>query len=142
MISKAEQSVTRTLTAALALTALAGSRAPAQQLEPIRYVLCIPAPETHYVKVQATYPTSRKPAVELMMAVWTSGSYLVSEFARHVEEVDARDPAGRSLQLAKSRKNRWRVQTGGANTVVLTYRVCAHERQARTNWVEDSFAPD
>jgi predicted metalloprotease with PDZ domain len=128
------------LAAALASTAVAGSRADAQQLEPIRYVLRIPAPETHYIEVQATYPTSRKPAIELMMPVWTPGSYLVREFARHVEEVRARDPAGHALRVGKSRKNRWRVETEGAGAVVLTYRVYAHERQARTNWVEDSFA--
>jgi len=128
------------LAAALASTAVAGSRADAQQLEPIRYVLRIPAPETHYIEVQATYPTSRKPAIELMMPVWTPGSYLVREFARHVEEVRARDPAGHALHVGKSRKNRWRVETDGAGAVVLTYRVYAHERQARTNWVEDSFA--
>ena len=128
------------LAAALASTAVAGSRADAQQLEPIRYVLRIPAPKTHYIEVQATYPTSRQPAIELMMPVWTPGSYLVREFARHVEEVRACDPAGHGLQVVKSRKNRWRVETGGAVAVVLTYRVYAYERQARTNWVEDSFA--
>jgi predicted metalloprotease with PDZ domain len=103
-------------------------------------LLRIPAPATHYIEVQATYPTSRKPVIDLMLAVWTPGSYLVREFARHVEEVRAEDPAGGALQVEKTRKNRWRVRTGGAGTVVLTYRVYAHERQARTNWVEDSFA--
>jgi predicted metalloprotease with PDZ domain len=134
------RSATYSLAATLAATALAGSRADAQQLEPIRYELRIPAPETHYIEVRATYPTSRKPAIELMMPVWTPGSYLVREFARHVEKVAARDPAGHGLKVVKSRKNRWRVETGGAGAVVLTYRVYAHERQPRTNWVEDSFA--
>jgi predicted metalloprotease with PDZ domain len=130
----------RSLAAALVVTAFVTGTTPAQQLEPVRYLLRIPAPATHYIAVQATYPTSRQASVELMMPVWTPGSYLVREFARHVEEVQARDPSGRPLQVEKSRKNRWRVQTGGARAVVLTYRVYAHERQARTNWVEDSFA--
>jgi predicted metalloprotease with PDZ domain len=139
MRSMPRRSVTRSLAAALAVTALTGSLAHAQQPEAIRYVLRIPAPETHYIEVQATYPTSRQRVIELMMPVWTPGSYLVREFARHVEEIRARDPAGRALQVDKSRKNRWRVETGGASAIVLTYRVYAHERQARTNWVEDSF---
>jgi predicted metalloprotease with PDZ domain len=101
-------------------------------------LLRIPAPATHYIEVQATYPTSNQAAVELMMPVWTPGSYLVREFARHIEGVEARDPAGRSLKVEKSRKNRWRVQAGGASAVALTYRIYAHERQARTNFVEDS----
>jgi predicted metalloprotease with PDZ domain len=131
----------RSLAAVLVLTAFVTGTTPAQQLEPVRYLLRMPAPATHYIEVQATYPTSRQAAaVDLMMPVWTPGSYLVREFARHVEQLQARDPSGRFLQVEKSRKNRWRVRTDGAPVVVLTYRVYAHEQQARTNWVEDSFA--
>jgi predicted metalloprotease with PDZ domain len=126
--------------AALAMLVLLERSANAQQLEPIRYTLRIPAPQTHYIDVEATYPTAGMPVVELMMAVWTPGSYLVREFARHVEDVHARDRTGRALPIEKSRKNRWRVRTNGADAVAVTYRVYAHERQARTNWVEDSFA--
>jgi predicted metalloprotease with PDZ domain len=128
------------LVACLALTALTGRPLPAQQLEPIRYLLRIPAPQTHYIEVEATYPTSRKPTVDLMMAVWTPGSYLIREFERHVEGARARDSAAHELPLEKTRKNRWRVRTGGARTITVSYRIYAHEQQARTNWVEDSFA--
>ena len=54
-----------------------------------------------------------RPAVELMMAVWTPGSYLVREYARNVEAVTAAGPDGRALARRKSDKNRWRVATGG-----------------------------
>jgi predicted metalloprotease with PDZ domain len=130
----------RALAAALTSAALAVSPSHAHQLEPIRYVLRIPAPATHYIEVEATYPTAHKPVAELMMAAWTPGSYLIREFARHVEEVRGRDTSGHALRLEKSRKNRWRVHTGGAGAIIVSYRVYAHERQARTNWVEDSFA--
>ena len=112
----------------------------AQPLEPVRYVLRFPAPGTHYIEVEARLPTSSQPAVELMMAVWTPGSYLVREFARHVEGVRASDASGRALTLEKTQKNRWRVQTAGDGWVVLSYRVYANEPQARTNWVNASFA--
>ena len=42
--------------------------------EPIRYVLRFPAPQTHYVEVEAHIPAGGSPEVELMMAVWTPGS--------------------------------------------------------------------
>ena len=64
--------------------------------EPIRYVLRFPAPQTHYVEVEADVPTGGRPAVELMMAVWTPGSYLVREYARNVEGLAATDPGGRA----------------------------------------------
>ena len=67
--------------------ASAGAQAPAA--EPIRYTLSFPAPHTHYVEVSAAVPTGRRADVDLMMAVWTPGSYLVREYARNVEAVTA-----------------------------------------------------
>ena len=127
--------------AMLALVTPVATALHAQQpLDPIRYVLRIPEPKTHYIDVEATFPTAGKPTVELMMAVWTPGSYLVREFARNVEQVRAHSAAAPSLSIRKSRKNRWLVQTGGAREVVVTYRVYAHEHAARLDWVDDAYA--
>jgi predicted metalloprotease with PDZ domain len=112
----------------------------AETIEPIRYTLSFPAPHTHYAEVTAMVPTGRQPSVELMMAVWTPGSYLVREYARHVETVTAVGPDGRALAVEKSRKNRWRVTTGGAACVTVKYRVYGREMSVRTNWVEADFA--
>ena len=108
--------------------------------EPIRYTLAFPAPHTHYVDVTAVVPTDRRPEVELMMAVWTPGSYLIREYERNVESVTATGESGRAIAIEKSDKNRWRVATGGAPTVTVKYRVYAREMSVRTNWVEADFA--
>jgi len=108
--------------------------------EPMRYTLRFPEPHTHYVEVTAVVPTGGRPAVELMMAVWTPGSYMVREYSRHVEAVTASAPDGRSLDVEKSDKNRWRIVTGGAASVSVSYRVYAREMSVRTNWVETDFA--
>src|SRR5258705_9952024 len=91
--------------------------------EPIRYTLSFPSPQTHYVEVTATVPTARRPDVDLMMAVWTPGSYLVREYARNVEAITATGPDGRTLDVDKSKKNHWRVTTGGAPAITVKYRV-------------------
>ena len=108
--------------------------------EPIRHTLSFPAPQTHYVEVSTSVPTGGRPQVELMMAVWTPGSYLVREFERHVEAFTARGPEGRPLDVDRSRKNRWTIATGGAPIVTVAYRVYAREMGVRTNWVESRFA--
>ena len=108
--------------------------------QPIRYTVSFSAPHTHYLEVSAAVPTGGRRDVELMMAVWTPGSYLVREFSRNVEAVAARGADGRPMAVEKSAKNRWRVATGGGNTVTVSYRVYAHEMSVRTNWVEAGFA--
>src|SRR5262245_7125107 len=108
-----------TLLAAALLMTHADSAAAQTPAEPIRYTVSFPGPHTHYMEVAATVPTERRADVELMMAVWTPGSYLVREYERNVENVSASAPDGRPLAVVKSDKNRWRVTTGGAGTVTV-----------------------
>ena len=61
----------------------------AQTREAIRYTLRFPAPQTNYVEVEAIVPTDGRPSIDLMMAVWTPGSYLIREYERNVEAVQA-----------------------------------------------------
>ena len=61
----------------LVFAAAVASGFPADR--PIRYSLSFPDAQNHYVEIEATYPTDGRPSVELMMAVWTPGSYLVRE---------------------------------------------------------------
>jgi predicted metalloprotease with PDZ domain len=109
-------------------------------MDPIRYTLSFVAPHTHYAEVRAEIPTAGRSEVELMMAVWTPGSYLIREYARHVENVAATGADGAALAVTKTAKNRWTVATGGAQIVVVTYRVYGREMSVRTNWIESGFA--
>jgi predicted metalloprotease with PDZ domain len=122
------------------LTLLAASLYGAAMPEPISYTLRFPAPQTHYVEVEALVPTDGLPAIELMMAVWTPGSYMVREFSRNVEGVTAAAETGEPLPISKTSKNRWRVETRGVPRMALRYRVYAREMTVRTNFVDEGFA--
>ncbi|MGD0524978.1 MAG: PDZ domain-containing protein [Polyangiaceae bacterium] len=102
----------------------------------VTYRLSIPAPLSHFVEVEAV--VSGAPAAELVlfMPVWAPGSYLVREYARHVEGVTAEAPA----RATKVRKNAWRVETGGASRVAVRYRVYANELTVRTSHVDETHA--
>lgn len=127
------------LTSLLFLFLPCAATAGAQSPESIRYTVRFPAPETHYLEIEASIPTAGRPQVDLMMAVWTPGSYLVREYERNVEAVAA-TASGRTLAVGKGAKNRWRIDTGGAARVAVTYRVYAHEATVRSNWVDADFA--
>jgi predicted metalloprotease with PDZ domain len=118
------------------VTVLAANTLSAQT---VHYTVRFPDPHSHYANIEAAIPVS-EPSVEIFMPVWTPGSYLVREYARNVEDVAATGDAGKQLEVVKSRKNRWRIETGGAREIHVTYRVYCREMSVRTNWVEDSFA--
>ncbi len=132
-------------------------QAPARAPEPpheaagpltVRYTLRFPDPANHLVEIEAQIGAQIRAQVpageagrdlELMMAVWTPGSYLVREFARNVEEVSAETADGRSVPVTKVSKNRWRVANGGA-PVRVSYSLYCHELSVRTDFVEPGFA--
>ena len=75
---------------------------------PIVYHIQFPDRKNHYADIVASYPTGGKDNIDLMMATWTPGSYLVREYARNVESVSAVDDARKVVQIEKTSKNRWR----------------------------------
>ena len=100
--------------------------------------VAIPAPQTHLVHVETTICSAGAlpPELVLFMPVWTPGSYLVREYARHVESLKVEAPA----HAIKIRKSAWRVLTSGAERLVVRTRVYANELTVRTSHVDDSHA--
>ena len=125
--------------AAFLTVLLLATVASAQSPAPIRYTVRLPAPQTNYLEVDAIVPTDGQAVVDMMMAVWTPGSYLIREYERNVEDVRAFDGA-RALGVSRVVKNHWEIATGGAREVRLVYRVYSHEMTVRNNWVEADFA--
>src|SRR5438132_9878041 len=119
---------------------LAAAVAPAQTRAPlssdISFTVAMSRPYTHLfeVEVRVKIPANLQAPDEsdLVMPVWTPGSYLIREFERHVQDFAA-DADGRALDWTKVDKNTWRVKTGGARQWRATYRVYANELTVRTS---------
>ena len=75
----------------------------------LRYTLAMPAPQTHYFEVRMDMQGFGQEYTDLKMPVWAPGSYLVREFARHVERLKAQAANGQALRVDKLDKNTWRV---------------------------------
>lgn len=120
-------------------------KTPAAEVKPavpeISYTVSMPKPETHLLEVEMRLKWSQMPEkAELKMPVWTPGSYLVREFARHVQDFGVKNAAGSDLAWSKINKNTWQVETKGSSEVVATYRVYANELTVRTNELNDEHA--
>ncbi|HEY1691786.1 MAG TPA: PDZ domain-containing protein [Polyangiaceae bacterium] len=100
--------------------------------------ISFPAPHAHVVDVESTFVSGGAAPGDLVlfMPVWTPGSYLVREYARHVEGLTADAPA----RATKVRKNAWCIHAGDAAKVVVRYRVYANELTVRTSHVDETHA--
>ncbi len=108
--------------------------------EGLSYTLAFADPRTHVVEVTAVVPTDGRGEVELFMATWTPGSYLVREYARYIENVTVTSPDGAALDAVKVSKNRWKVASAGHERVTVRYRLHCRELGVQSNWVDAELA--
>jgi len=101
------------------------------------YHVAMPQPQSHLFEVTLQVKGWSESLLDLKMPVWTPGSYLVREYAKHLQ--DFRVETGnqhQSLPWDKRSKNHWQVQTGDAANIVVRYRVFANELSVRTNHLD------
>ncbi len=110
------------------MTAAATLAARQEALTPLLYTIRFPAPATHTFSVQVVVPTAGKPAVDLMMAIWSPGFYGLQNYADRVSELAATSTDGTALDVTKPSPSRWTVATGGRPTFTLTYLGCGAAR--------------
>ena len=104
----------------------------------INYTVSMSKPWTHLLEVEMRLKWNRMPdKAELKMPVWTPGSYLIREYARHVQDFAVKDGGGRALTWQKINKNTWQIDSKGVKELVATYRVYSNELTVRTNELND-----
>lgn len=111
----------------------------AQKQPEISFTVSMSKPYTHLLEVEMRVRAADKlsNATDLLMPVWTPGSYLIREYARHVMDFDAKDGNGNKLAWSKANKYTWRVETKNAKELVATYHVYSNELTVRTNDLND-----
>ena len=114
--------------------------------ETIHYNLRFSKLHQHVVDVEAFFPTydsvaaQIKPQIVIMLPVWTPGSYLVREYARNIEAIEACEAStGAPLSIQKLSKNRWSIECLDSQHVCVRYSLYCRESSVRTNWVEAEY---
>ncbi|MCS7293242.1 MAG: M61 family metallopeptidase [Gloeomargarita sp. SKYBB_i_bin120] len=100
----------------------------------IRYRISAPYPATHYVHIQMNVDGWNQDTLDLRLPVWTPGSYLVREYAKHLENFRV----NHGLPWRKVSKNHWRIQTAGVSDIEVHYDLYANDLSVRTNHVDDT----
>jgi predicted metalloprotease with PDZ domain len=67
-------------------------------------------PHTHLFEVTITIDGWSEPRLDLVMPSWTPGSYMIREYARHVQDF-AVTTDGHAARWEKTAKDAWQVET-------------------------------
>ncbi|MBW4663458.1 MAG: M61 family metallopeptidase [Chroococcus sp. CMT-3BRIN-NPC107] len=101
------------------------------------YRVAMPQLEAHLFEVVLLVRGYSLPLLDLKMPVWTPGSYLVREYAKHLQDFEAKS-GDKPLIWRKIAKNHWQVETSSLNNqaIEISYRVFANELSVRTNHLD------
>ncbi|MBD2057687.1 M61 family metallopeptidase [Oculatella sp. FACHB-28] len=103
----------------------------------IHYQVAMPQPETHLFQITLQIKGWQTDVLDLKMPVWTPGSYLVREYARHLQDFTAETTdSAKPLAWQKQSKNHWQVETAGTSEIIVRYRIFANELSVRTNHLD------
>ncbi|BAY80564.1 peptidase M61 domain-containing protein [Calothrix parasitica NIES-267] len=103
----------------------------------INYQVGMSNPQAHLFEVTLHLEDYSLSTLDLKMPVWTPGSYLVREYAKHLQDFSA-NSNDKALNWQKIGKNHWQVNTNGISQVTVKYRIFANELTVRTNHLDAS----
>jgi predicted metalloprotease with PDZ domain len=101
------------------------------------YKVAMPLPQSHLFEVTLQVEGWQESLLDLKMPVWTPGSYLVREYAKHLQDFSAHSGnQEHRLPVRKVAKNHWQIETGNASNITVHYRIFANELSVRTNHLD------
>ena len=72
---------------------------------------------------------------QVALPVWIPGSYLVREFAKNLQGLQATQ-AGAAVAVRQLDKQRWQLDCAAGVPLILRYQVCAYDNSVRTAWLD------
>lgn len=103
----------------------------------IVFTVSMEKPNTHYFHVAMECNGFKGEFQEFRMPVWTPGYYLIMDYPKNVINFKAADNTGRQLNLEKSAKNGWKVNTGKSASFKIEYDVFAYARSVADSYLDE-----
>jgi predicted metalloprotease with PDZ domain len=113
------------------------SKNEANQTNPIfEYKVELTNPQSHLFEVTLKVKNWKDSTLNLKFPVWTPGSYLIREYAKNLQNFQAKDEQNHCLKFTKITKNHWQVNTENRENIIIKYEIFANELTVRTNHLD------
>jgi predicted metalloprotease with PDZ domain len=102
----------------------------------VLYRVAVQSTQAHLFAVTVTIarPAARQ---RLALPVWIPGSYLIREFAQHLQHLQATQ-GGEPVPLRQLNKNTWQADADPAQPLTLSYEVYAFDASVRTAFLDST----
>ena len=111
------------------------STPPPPQPAPLHY--CVEVLDAHAHLFTVTLTIAQPAALQrVALPVWIPGSYLVREFSKNLQGLQARQGARTPAPVEQLDKCTWQIDCKPGKAVVISYQVYAHDNAVRTAWLD------
>jgi predicted metalloprotease with PDZ domain len=104
----------------------------------ISYHLSYTSALSHYLDISITITDNTQQELYLQLPAWRPGRYELQNFAQKLRQVTA-TVHGASIVVEKVTKDRWVVQTNGAETITINYSFYARQMDAGGSWLDEQM---
>jgi predicted metalloprotease with PDZ domain len=101
---------------------------------PVHYAIDASDVHAHLFRITLTIARPAK-SQRVSLPVWIPGSYMVREFAKHLQNLTAQQ-GGKALAVEQLDKCTWQVANAATQPLVLHYQVYAYDSSVRAAWLD------
>ena len=110
-----------------------------QAIVNIHYHVSMLNPAEHIFKVRLEISNWQEKSITLKFPVWTPGSYLIREYARHIQSFSAQSATtNQPLESSKISKNTWLINNIDSHKIIINYEIYANDLTVRTNHLDST----
>ncbi|WP_321323321.1 M61 family metallopeptidase [Thiomicrorhabdus sp.] len=104
----------------------------------IQYNLSAFDPKSHLIKVQLIIEKPCQPVQQLRLPNWIPGSYLIRDFAKHINEIEVTNQKGQVIELNSIDKSNWSFSS--EESVTVEYSIYAWDLSVRGAHFDETHA--
>jgi predicted metalloprotease with PDZ domain len=102
----------------------------------IQHQISFSNPLTHFLDITIIIPENKQQELYLQLPAWRPGRYELQHFAQKLRGVTA-SANGQAIPVRKVTKDRWAIETGGADTIEIRYSFYARQMDGGGSWLDE-----
>ena len=103
----------------------------------MKYKISAPNPVSHFIEIELIVDELDREEIFFQLPSWRPGRYELGNFAKNIQHWNAFDQKGDPLPFKKITKDRWKVKTGGSNSVHVRYNYFANQLDAGACFLDE-----